>query len=767
MRRRAVRLRIALPSLVAVCAVALCAAGLVQASPVGRADPTGVTASCPATPVASPTASSTPTPIASVSPSPTSTPSPSATPSPTPSASPTGGASASAIPGPTAPPCAVAPSPTSVPGPTHPPVGLSSPPASAAKNAPGHAPPVAKPAAAAALPASSLNAFASLTFRGAPGIDQLQGILRAPISGQRPPFAHFASAAVPPSKPPSAGAGGAPANGNAATGLGLVLCLALGAIVVAAGARRRVIPSPGWWRRRRGVRVRPVIAATAGVGALLSLLAISAAAGGPHRAPTTSPPSAVAAHVHPLASSRPGSSPPASSGVWAQLLAADRSAQVEEQRLTQLEGEMRPLAASIAAGGPASPQLSAATAAPALPAPLDSLLKAHQTAEAAYTTTLKQEFSLFLQVAASSGERADVLAQAAGTPRVSAAVAGDISLVELDLAQEKALADASAKAKTLGVALASSAGAGNAEPAFAAPLSGLESQPFGPTDLAMEPPMLFQGILYPHFHTGIDIAAPLLTPVHAAAPGVVVEAGPEMVNGQLVGFGNFVIVAHAGGYMSLYGHLDKILVNSGQHVAQGTVIGLEGSTGNSTGPHVHFEIRHNGELLDPAIELARTRATNALPVAPPAAPPATTFSVGSDLTAPSGLSAATIDAFLSGTALEGLGATFVAAEAADHISARFLVADAVLASNWGTRALLAQTHNPLGYGVNDVYPTAATISYASDAQGVAAAAQQIAQEYVASTGPFFHGTTLQGVSVALSSDPLWADKIALIADALP
>jgi hypothetical protein len=76
---------------------------------------------------------------------------------------------------------------------------------------------------------------------------------------------------------------------------------------------------------------------------------------------------------------------------------------------------------------------------------------------------------------------------------VSAAVADDISLVELDLAQEKALADASAKAKHLGAALMSSAGAGNAEPAFSAPISDPVTQPFGPTEVAIEPPMLYQG----------------------------------------------------------------------------------------------------------------------------------------------------------------------------------------------------------------------------------------------------------------------------------
>jgi hypothetical protein len=157
-----------------------------------------------------------------------------------------------------------------------------------------------------------------------------------------------------------------------------------------------------------------------------------------------------------------------------------------------------------------------------------------------------------------------------------------------------------------------------------------------------------------------------------------------MVNGELVGYGNLVIVAHAAdGYMILYGHLDNILVSVGDGIQQGTVVGLEGSTGNSTGPHVHFEIRHNGGLLHPPSNWLERDAGHALPVAP-----ATTFAVGSDFTAPSGLGAATNDAFLRGTALEGLGATFGAAEATDHVGAGSLVADAVLASNWRTSAVL-------------------------------------------------------------------------------
>ncbi|MFY9615154.1 MAG: M23 family metallopeptidase, partial [Candidatus Dormiibacterota bacterium] len=66
------------------------------------------------------------------------------------------------------------------------------------------------------------------------------------------------------------------------------------------------------------------------------------------------------------------------------------------------------------------------------------------------------------------------------------------------------------------------------------------------------------------------------------------------------GYGNYVVIAHPDGFFTLYGHLDTVAVKEGQVVHQGEIIGQEGSTGLSTGPHVHFEIRHNGTFLDPA-----------------------------------------------------------------------------------------------------------------------------------------------------------------------
>jgi murein DD-endopeptidase MepM/ murein hydrolase activator NlpD len=127
------------------------------------------------------------------------------------------------------------------------------------------------------------------------------------------------------------------------------------------------------------------------------------------------------------------------------------------------------------------------------------------------------------------------------------------------------------------------------------PIAGARiTQPFGPSDLVLEPPLG----PYPHFHTGIDLAAPSGTPVTAAADGVVVAA----MNTQ-VGYGNYVIIAHGAGIMTLYGHLLEIDVKTGDRVTRGKRIGLEGSSGLSTGPHLHFELRVNNLVFDPAIYL--------------------------------------------------------------------------------------------------------------------------------------------------------------------
>ncbi|MDQ1391576.1 MAG: hypothetical protein QOF30_553 [Acidimicrobiaceae bacterium] len=95
------------------------------------------------------------------------------------------------------------------------------------------------------------------------------------------------------------------------------------------------------------------------------------------------------------------------------------------------------------------------------------------------------------------------------------------------------------------------------------------------------------------FHPGIDIAPPFGTPIHAAKAGVVILAG------WVSGYGNYTLIDHGGGLVTGYGHQSRLAVTVGQTVTQGQVIGYEGSTGNSTGPHVHFEVRINGQVQNP------------------------------------------------------------------------------------------------------------------------------------------------------------------------
>ncbi len=96
------------------------------------------------------------------------------------------------------------------------------------------------------------------------------------------------------------------------------------------------------------------------------------------------------------------------------------------------------------------------------------------------------------------------------------------------------------------------------------------------------------------FHEGIDISAHIGTPVYATGDGIVVRA-----DNSARGYGNHIRIAHGFGYLTLYGHLSKILVKPGQRVHRGDLIGLVGNTGLSTAPHLHYEIRLNGKPVNP------------------------------------------------------------------------------------------------------------------------------------------------------------------------
>ena len=117
------------------------------------------------------------------------------------------------------------------------------------------------------------------------------------------------------------------------------------------------------------------------------------------------------------------------------------------------------------------------------------------------------------------------------------------------------------------------------------------TQGYGCTSFVLEPPASFcpSG----HFHSGIDLAAPLGTPVRAAA------AGMAQVANRPSGYGLYVIVDHGAGISTLYGHLDTTTLASGDRVAAGQQVGRMGSSGMSTGPHLHFEVRREGRPEDP------------------------------------------------------------------------------------------------------------------------------------------------------------------------
>lgn len=105
------------------------------------------------------------------------------------------------------------------------------------------------------------------------------------------------------------------------------------------------------------------------------------------------------------------------------------------------------------------------------------------------------------------------------------------------------------------------------------------------------------GMRWGQLHEGIDISASSGTPIWAAAAGTVIHAG------WLGGYGNLVVLDHGNGLATAYAHASAILVGVGQRVLQGETIALVGSTGNSSGPHLHFEVRVNGVAVDPLLYL--------------------------------------------------------------------------------------------------------------------------------------------------------------------
>lgn len=114
-------------------------------------------------------------------------------------------------------------------------------------------------------------------------------------------------------------------------------------------------------------------------------------------------------------------------------------------------------------------------------------------------------------------------------------------------------------------------------------------------------------------HKGIDIPGPVGTPIHATADGIVSRAG------WASGYGNLVQISHGGGMETRYGHMSKLLVKPNSYVRRGQIVGLMGSTGRSTGSHLHYEVRVDGAAINPIPFVAGPDYLIAMNTKPPVA----------------------------------------------------------------------------------------------------------------------------------------------------
>jgi murein DD-endopeptidase MepM/ murein hydrolase activator NlpD len=163
---------------------------------------------------------------------------------------------------------------------------------------------------------------------------------------------------------------------------------------------------------------------------------------------------------------------------------------------------------------------------------------------------------------------------------------GDVSKLQSQIAAQVAAAQQAASASSSAPVLPAGPVQGQSAEGFIWPVNGPVVSPFGPR--------IINGGY--ENHPGIDIAVPTGTPIRAAADGTVILEQSEAESG---GYGNYTCIDHGGGISTCYAHQESFSVSLGDHVQQGQVIGISDCTGYCFGPHVHFEVRINGQVTDP------------------------------------------------------------------------------------------------------------------------------------------------------------------------
>jgi murein DD-endopeptidase MepM/ murein hydrolase activator NlpD len=206
------------------------------------------------------------------------------------------------------------------------------------------------------------------------------------------------------------------------------------------------------------------------------------------------------------------------------------------------------------------------------------------TADLAEETALKQAALDRLvrrrdQLVAAGEDRESLLATVRASRHEAEEDLGQLERQSAELAERIRAAQSRAPAEAPQEAPPASAGGAPSASSFIWPVDGPITSGFGTR--------------WGRLHAGIDIGVGFGTPIRAAAAGTVIHAG------WLGGYGNLVVIDHGGGLSTAYGHQQAIYVTTGKAVAQGEVIGEVGSTGNSTGPHLHFEVRVGGSPVDP------------------------------------------------------------------------------------------------------------------------------------------------------------------------